>query len=142
MSTGWTFSFCVYTGGKGEGREGGGGLNGRNANDANHGLGHWSAIKRDRTRARPNGDEPGAESPARGVLARSYPGFSNRGACLGPRLGRGFRRGFGLLPRLGLWPPRFARRFRGFLQTIDVSEAAAALLDFIVLFTHTVSPPL
>ena len=57
-------------------------------------------------------------------------------------LGGGFSSGFGLLARLGLGTSGFARGFRGILQTINVSEAAAALLDFIVLFTHKVSPPL
>jgi len=42
----------------------------------------------------------------------------------------------------GFRASRLARDFGGFIQTIDVSEAAAALLDFIVLFSHTVSPPL
>jgi hypothetical protein len=55
----------------------------------------------------------------------------------------GCRRSLGLLgSRPGFCAPRLPSGFRGFLQTIDVSEAAAALLDFIVLFTHKVSPPL
>jgi hypothetical protein len=70
---------------------------------------------------------------ARALPARYIPAFQQGGVL---------SRGLGLLARLGLGPSRFARGFGGFLQAVAVSEAAAAFLDFIVLFTHGVSPSL
>ena len=81
-----------------------------------------------------HGREPG-EGLGRGEISRDVSRlFKSRLSSRGS--------GFGLFAGLGLGTAGFARGLGGILQTIDVSEAAAALLNFIVLFTHKMSPPL
>ncbi len=83
-------------------------------------------------RRRGMGEEPGG---------RQVASSRDRTRPFNRELSGGGSRGFGLLAGLGFGASRLARGFGGFLEAIDVSKAAAAFLDFIILFTHKVSPP-
>ena len=98
-------------------------------------------LKRIRGRGPPTRDQMAQRAGATGrasvrvCLAGYFPFFQT-----GILLSGGFCRGLGLLAGLRLCAGRFAGGFGGILQAINVCEAAAAFLDFIVLFTHRVSP--